>query len=229
MSLLAGLGSLAGNLLGGAMSNSASKANTERSIRWERERATNAHQWEVKDMTAAGLNPILSATGGSGAQTGSVNAATNVDQSKMGGEAVNSALNGINTANQLKRTDTEIKSMEADKTVKDAQARLLAEQALESISKRGHNTAQQQHEEAKIFETMEKTANVREEIKYKQALAELTQAEATSATKNRRSREFLNQAEGYSRILQNITGAATDIIPMTKGVKTAKKVIRAFK
>lgn len=36
---------------------------------WSRakEAAQNAHQWEVGDLRAAGLNPILSATGGSGA------------------------------------------------------------------------------------------------------------------------------------------------------------------
>lgn len=39
---------------------------------WEIERATNAHQWAMQDLEAAGLNPILAA--GQGAQTGGINA-----------------------------------------------------------------------------------------------------------------------------------------------------------
>lgn len=53
------------------LSANAAKGNTAQQIQWERERAKNAHQWEVEDLTKAGLNPILSA-GGSGAVTGGI-------------------------------------------------------------------------------------------------------------------------------------------------------------
>lgn len=48
---------------------------------WSRQKfaAQNAHQWEVADLRAAGLNPILSATGGNGANLPSVAVAQNAN------------------------------------------------------------------------------------------------------------------------------------------------------
>ena len=60
----------AGGLLSSNSTNKANSALSAQSIAFEREKAQNAHQWEVEDLRKAGLNPILSA-GGSGASTGS--------------------------------------------------------------------------------------------------------------------------------------------------------------
>lgn len=48
---------------------------------WSRQKqaAQSAHQWEVADLKAAGLNPILSATGGNGANLPSVAVAQNAN------------------------------------------------------------------------------------------------------------------------------------------------------
>ncbi len=59
----------AGDIGSSLLSSGASRKNLKAQLAWERERATNAHQWEVEDLRKAGLNPILSATGGSGATT----------------------------------------------------------------------------------------------------------------------------------------------------------------
>jgi len=64
-------GSLIGggaSLIGGIMGNRANSAQNARNITFQREMAQNAHQYEVADLEAAGLNPILSATGGGGAR-----------------------------------------------------------------------------------------------------------------------------------------------------------------
>lgn len=61
------LGSAAAGLVGGRMSDNSAKRAAMRAYRQNKDAAQSAHQWEVEDLRKAGLNPILSGTGGSGA------------------------------------------------------------------------------------------------------------------------------------------------------------------
>lgn len=69
----AGILGAGASIFGSDQSAKAAKEAAQMQIAWERERARNAHQWEVEDLKKAGLNPILSA-GGSGAVTGGISA-----------------------------------------------------------------------------------------------------------------------------------------------------------
>lgn len=70
MSGWAALAQVGGGLIGtaGALYGSAQQRH------WEQYMSNTAHQREVQDLIAAGLNPILSGTGGSGASTPSIQA-----------------------------------------------------------------------------------------------------------------------------------------------------------
>ena len=69
--VVGGIIGVAGDLFGASMTNSATadmnRSIQERNIAWEKEQLQNKHQWEVADLKAAGLNPILSAQSGSSA------------------------------------------------------------------------------------------------------------------------------------------------------------------
>lgn len=103
------IASVAGGLLGGLGSMGSGFLNfgqqkemQQRQFDWQERMSNTAHQREIKDLKAAGLNPILSAMGGSGASTPS-GGMGQVNTPDYGA----SIREGVTAAAQLGRTKAE--------------------------------------------------------------------------------------------------------------------------
>lgn len=97
---------------------------------WERRKMTHAHQWEVGDLKRAGLNPILSATGGRGA-TASGGGAFGQGLSRMGSDAVDAIKKSmeaqqINSATKLNEENAKLLAEKA-KTEGAVRSNLIAQ------------------------------------------------------------------------------------------------------
>lgn len=127
-------GGVVGGLIGGgssaigqAMQYKFARQEAKRNRRFQRRMSNTAHRREVRDLIAAGLNPILSAGGGSGASTPSGAVASVPDFSRTG----EAAMQGASTAMALKTAKQGLENMREQKALTTQQwAKTLNETSL---------------------------------------------------------------------------------------------------
>ncbi len=103
------------SFLGGERRNQAASAASQKQMDFQERMSSTAHQREIADLRAAGLNPILSATGGKGASSpvGSQPPLTDI------------VTPAVSTALQYRRVNQEIDNLEASKNKIDAETQAI--------------------------------------------------------------------------------------------------------
>lgn len=139
---MGGLSSLAGSVIGAGVSAYSQHETNKMNLKIAREQmkfqermSSTAHQREVSDLQKAGLNPILSATGGQGASAPSGASATMENELAGVGEEVSSAVKKFQEAQLREKEkvaqDSGLENDIAEREVKGAQVELLKAQKLQ--------------------------------------------------------------------------------------------------
>lgn len=201
------IASAAGSITGGLIQNAQNKSLARMNNRFQAHMSNTAHQREVDDLRAAGLNPILSATGGNGASSpsGSQATAENILE-----PAISSARQGARLKEELKNMRMQNYAIETQGVLNDELAAKTSMDAQASQSQNVLNKAltAKALEEAKLTNNNARTAA---------ANARLTEAALPAAL----TKEGINQSS-FGKAMQYIDRVTETIGGATGAIKKGR-------
>lgn len=134
----------AGGLLGGGLSWGASVTEGNKAWRRQKTLAQNAIRWRVRDMKAAGLNPVLAINPGAGASAPNVNMAQVPDFASSMARGADAAIGAVKGKASAEKDKTQAKTNVTQADVNNAQ--VAAVQAQADRTRAGVNTEIAQQE-----------------------------------------------------------------------------------
>ncbi|QCS36267.1 minor capsid protein [Capybara microvirus Cap1_SP_200] len=189
----------ASSSIGGFINSAFGSNNAEQQLQYQKELAeyinSNKHQWEVKDLKAAGLNPILSATGGSAIGVGGVGSLVSGDNglgsSNMASNSalkMNKATNEINEKLGMRGLDIQDKRVE-NQNKNDDELTLAS-----ALEKAASTSKLDQERQNSIIQTMALRDYYQGMVGAANANASASALGAAAAWKQAENTEYINSA-----------------------------------
>lgn len=208
----------ASNALGGLVSGLFNSREAQANRDWQEQMSNTAHQREVADLRKAGLNPILTATGGNGAS------------SPTGGQGVMQPLDFASgqQANTQKRLGRKNESnIDADTNIKRMQWSLTHEQEQNEFERRANIIADREFTTANTAKTLQDIENSKT-LTNAQALNLLYGSEAQKTSAAAAMKGSIAASTNAQAAMINATTGSVPRIIMNE-VKSLKGVNKAYK
>jgi len=211
----------AASVLGGLASakgqkdaNAANYAMSKEQMEWQEKMSNTAHQRETADLRAAGLNPILSGTGGAGASTPSSPVAKSEN---VLSQLVSSASDALRTLADVQLTNAQTEKTETEVPLVEQQTRTSGVDAFKKaaeVKNIGANTAT-----AKATER-----NIREDTLVKQQLQNVQKSQIDQNQEFTKLLKAQGVTEGMRARLTSLNGSQA--AELLKSMKKKAKYLK---